>query len=68
MIEGRLERYIESVGASVDDFYAAAADDAGSGAFTGESFVAVLNAATSFEVFAALMVDARNGEFGWVGE
>ena len=56
------------MGATVEDFYEAAAADAGRGAFTGESFSAVLNGATSFEVFAELMVDARNGEFTWVGE
>ena len=33
--------------------------------YSRSGFVAVLTGATSFEVFADLMVDAKNGEFTW---
>ena len=68
LLEAKLEAHIETLGASVADFYDAVAADQGRGAYTGGSFVAVLNGATSFETFAELMVDAKNGEFTWVME
>ena len=68
LLETKLEGHIESRGASVAEFYDAVADNAGSSYYTGHSFAAVLNGATSFESFADLMCDARNGEFTWVSE
>ena len=68
MLERKLETFIEKRGSSVDDFYDAVAANRGSGAYTGQSFAAVINGAMSFQNFAELMVDAKNGEFTWVGE
>ena len=68
LLERKLERHIETTGASVAEFYDAVADNRGSSYYTGHSFAAVLNGATSFEAFADLMIDARNGEFTWVSE
>ena len=68
LLERKLEGFIGRCGASVGDFYEAVAANEGRGMYSGSSFVAVLTGATSFEVFADLMVDAKNGEFTWVME
>lgn len=67
LLEQRLEEFVETeLGITTDDFFAVvAADGAAHDAYSGSTFVRLINAATEFKAFFEMMCDAKIGCFVW---